>query len=82
MRNTAFPRFWTDRHDAEYQRILRMKALYEGKHCIVLHDREGGWKLPIYVTHKLAGRSADAHVDGAGVAGISLCGGGGEGAAG
>ena len=55
MRTTTFPHFWTDRHDREYQRILRMKSLYEGKHCIVLHDREGGWKLPIYVTHNWLG---------------------------
>ena len=55
MRTTTFPHFWSDRHDREYQRILRMQSLYEGKHCIVLYDREGGWKLPIYVTHNWLG---------------------------
>ena len=48
-------RFWSAQHEQEYARILRMKSLYEGKHVIVLHDREGGWKLPIYVTHNWLG---------------------------
>lgn len=55
MPTPTFPHFWSDHHDREYQRILRMRSLYEGKHCIVLYDREGGWKLPIYVTHNWLG---------------------------
>ncbi len=47
--------FWDANHDEEYRRIIRMKSLYDGKHVIVLHDREGGWKLPIYVTHNWLG---------------------------
>jgi len=48
-------KFWTQKHSDEYRRIIQMRTLYEGKHCIVLYDREGGWKLPIYVTHNWLG---------------------------
>ena len=42
--------FWGEAQAVEERRLARMRALFEGRHEVTLHSRDGGWKMPLYVT--------------------------------
>jgi hypothetical protein len=42
------PGFWDQDRENEAGRVQDMKHLFEGFHEIVLYNKDGGWKLPLY----------------------------------
>lgn len=42
--------FWSAAHAAEVRRVRRLQNLFLGLHEVTLHAKDGGWKLPLYVT--------------------------------
>lgn len=53
---TNLPPFWTAAQDTARTRQRQAWELYKANHQVILHTKDGGWKMPIYVCLNWLGR--------------------------